>query len=93
MAFDRGTRVNSCRPGKRRRWLASSGMTKQQLPGRRVSVRQGVTTRCLYLVEEFVGFTLAEVMLRNIPNRYTCEELLSEVIMAGFDRMPAGFNV
>jgi len=27
------------------------------------------------------------VMLRNIPNRYTCEELLSEVIMAGFDRM------
>ena len=30
-----------------------------------------------------------EVMLRNIPNRYTCEELLSEVIMAGFDRMSA----
>jgi len=26
------------------------------------------------------------VMLRNIPNRYTCEELLSEVMIAGFDR-------
>ena len=46
------------------------------------------------------GFTLglttvalAQVMLRNIPNRYTCEELLSEVIMAGFDRMPAGFSI
>lgn len=25
------------------------------------------------------------VMMRNIPNRYTCEELLSEVMMAGFD--------
>ena len=25
------------------------------------------------------------VMMRNIPNRYTCEELLSEVMAAGFD--------
>ena len=25
------------------------------------------------------------VMMRNIPNRYTCEELLSEVMVAGFD--------
>ena len=27
------------------------------------------------------------VMLRNIPNRYTCEELLCEVMTAGFDHM------
>ena len=27
------------------------------------------------------------VMMRNIPNRYTCEELLSEVMAAGFDSM------
>eukprot|EP00913_Durusdinium_trenchii_P025119 g23579.t1 len=26
-------------------------------------------------------------MMRNIPNRYTCEELLSEVMAAGFDAM------
>ena len=27
------------------------------------------------------------VMMRNIPSRYTCEELLRELILAGFDRM------
>ncbi|CAE7547678.1 ML3 [Symbiodinium natans] len=26
-------------------------------------------------------------MLRNVPNRYTCEELLAEIMNAGFDHM------